>query len=53
MEVPIFNQSCFSSIITSQIVFAVVKVPEHRIAPKVQRLKDTFVWEAVIMYFLK
>ena len=42
-EVPIFNQSCFSSVVASQITVSVETISEHCIAPEVQRLKDTYV----------
>ena len=42
-EVSIFNQSCFSSVVASQITVAVETISEHCIAPEVQRLKDTYV----------
>lgn len=43
VEVQVFYQHCFSSVVASQIQGVVRLVSEHGVAPVVERLKDTFV----------
>ena len=53
VEVIVFHQHCFSSVVASQIQVVVILASEHGVAPVVERFKDTFVLNGDLSIFLE